>query len=60
MNRFGPAQVAFLSVRMTGYLKIVFLKCLLTIFNKIWESGDFPKSWKEATIIPIPKPGKDQ
>jgi hypothetical protein len=24
-------------------------KCLLPIFNKIWESGNFLKSWKEAT-----------
>ena len=23
----------------------------------IWETGNVPKSWKEATIIPIPKPG---
>ena len=28
-------------------------------FNDIWETGNVPKSWKEATIIPIPKPGKD-
>ena len=27
--------------------------------NDIWETGNVPKSWKEATIIPIPKPGKD-
>ena len=28
-------------------------------FDDIWETGNVPKSWKEATIIPIPKPGKD-
>ena len=27
--------------------------------NDIWEIGNVPKSWKEATIIPIPKPGQD-
>ena len=27
--------------------------------NDIWETGNVPKSWKEATIIPIPKHGKD-
>ena len=32
---------------------------LLSIFNQIWKSGVLPHSWKEATIIPIPKPGKD-
>jgi potassium voltage-gated channel Eag-related subfamily H protein 8 len=31
----------------------------LSIFNNIWKSCNFPKSWKEAIIIPIPKPGKD-
>ena len=35
------------------------LSVLLKTFNDIWETGDVPKSWKEATIIPIPKPGKD-
>ena len=32
------------------------LDCLLTIFNDIWISS---KSWKIATIIPIPKPGRN-
>ncbi|WP_419608713.1 RNA-directed DNA polymerase, partial [Thiolapillus sp.] len=32
---------------------------LLTVFNSIWESGIFPPSWREATIVAIPKPGKD-
>ena len=32
---------------------------LLNIFNNIWESGDFPEHWREATVIAIPKPGKD-
>ena len=35
------------------------LKTLLAIFNDIWETGKFPESWELATIIPIPKPGKD-
>lgn len=35
------------------------LKILLNIFNHIWLSGHFPPSWHEATVIPIPKPGKD-
>ena len=25
----------------------------------MWETGTFPESWELATIIPIPKPGKD-
>ena len=35
------------------------LKTLLNIFNNIWETGQLPKDWTYATIIPIPKPGKD-
>ncbi|WP_144077945.1 hypothetical protein, partial [Solemya velum gill symbiont] len=35
------------------------LDLLLDIFNYIWTSGSLPSSWKEATVIPIAKPGKD-
>ena len=35
------------------------LDFLLQVYNEVWVSGKFPTSWKEATIIPIPKPGKD-
>ena len=31
----------------------------LQAFNEVWVSGKFPTSWKQATIIPIPKHGKD-
>ena len=29
------------------------------VLCEVWVSGKFPTSWKQATIIPIPKPGKD-
>ena len=35
------------------------MSLLLDIYNYIWQSGDFPQYWSEATVIPIPKPGKD-
>ena len=35
------------------------LETLLNIFNYIWTTGKFPEDWTYATIIPIPKPGKD-
>ena len=35
------------------------IKLLLDIFNNIWENQLFPDTWRQATIIPIPKPGKD-
>jgi len=35
------------------------LEVLLDIYNEIWNSGDFPSQWREASIIPIPKAGKN-
>ena len=35
------------------------LETLLNIFNYIWTTGKFQDDWQYATIIPIPKPGKD-
>ena len=51
-----------LMIFITRFLKHIpdsSLSVLLKTFNDIWETGNIPKSWKEATIIPIPKPGKD-
>ncbi|GFO50013.1 RNA-directed DNA polymerase from mobile element jockey [Plakobranchus ocellatus] len=36
-----------------------FLRHLLKLFNNIWTTGDIPPSWREALVVPIPKPGKD-
>ena len=33
---------------------------ILDIFSDIWVSGEIPVCWKEATVIPIPKPGRLQ
>ena len=35
------------------------LHILLQVYNQILVSGDFPSAWREALIIPLPKPGKD-
>ena len=32
---------------------------LLNIFNSSWENAILPIGWKEADILPFPKPGKD-
>src|SRR5207253_5644723 len=32
---------------------------LLSLYNRIWTEGVIPRDWKEATVLPILKPGKD-
>ena len=44
---------------MLKHLPDISLETLLNIFNYIWTTGKFPDDWQYATIIPIPKPGKD-
>ena len=43
---------------MLRHLPAVALEALLAVFNSLWESGVLPDAWREATIIPILKPGK--
>jgi ribonuclease HI len=52
----GPDNVHY---QMLKHLPEPALESLLNIFNNIWITGEFPPPWCEATIIPIPKPGKD-
>ena len=35
------------------------LSYILEIFNLVWDECCFHDKWRIATIIPIPKPGKD-
>lgn len=35
------------------------LEVILCLFNKIWNAGRLPPSWKHGVIVPIGKPGKD-
>ena len=32
---------------------------LLQFYNHLWSRRKFPKSWRHAIVIPVPKPGKD-
>ena len=52
----GPDKVHY---QMSKHLPLTAQFTLLNIFNKIWTYGFFPTSWHKATIIPLPKPGKD-
>ena len=35
------------------------ISLILRLYNKILQEGHYPKRWKTAIIIPIPKPNKD-
>lgn len=34
------------------------LECLVQVYNAIWSSGNIPKAWTSAVILPILKPWK--
>lgn len=44
---------------MLRHLKDGALRKILELYNRVWEEGRLPKTWKEAIIIPIRKQGKD-
>ena len=52
----GPDDIHYQIIK---HLPDISLYALLDLFNDIWDDGVFPPGWREATIIPIPKPGKD-
>ena len=52
----GPDEIHY---QMRKHLPENSLETLLNIFNYVWTTGKFPKDWQYATIIPIPKHGKD-
>ena len=52
----GPDEIHYEYLKQLPSCSLDFL---LQVFNEVWVSGKFPTSWKQATIIPIPKPGKD-
>ena len=52
----GPDNIHY---RLLKNLPNDTLTFLLNIINEYWDSQTFPESWKEALLLPIPKPGKD-
>ena len=49
----GPNEIHY------EFLRQLPSKSLLTALNDIWKNSKLPEWWKLATIIPIPKPGKN-
>jgi ribonuclease HI len=52
----GPDDIHY---QILKHLPEVSLEALLHAFNDVWINNSFPDSWRQAIIIPIPKPGKD-
>ena len=53
----GPDSIYY---KFLNHLPSTSLDALLDIFNHVFVTGDFPPSWREACVIPVPKPGKDR
>ncbi|GFW74714.1 probable RNA-directed DNA polymerase from transposon X-element [Trichonephila clavipes] len=51
----GPDGITY---TMLHHLHPNSLANILFLFNRVWKEHCFPSSWKEATVIPILKPGK--
>ena len=52
----GPDQIHY---QLLKHLPISCLFVLLDLLNDVWEGGEFPPAWRDAIVVPIPKPGKD-
>lgn len=53
----GPDNIPIDFIR---HLPIQGINLILKIFNKLYLTNKFPKKWKKATIIPIPKSSNNQ
>ena len=53
----GPDGI---SNEMLRHLGPIARSALLHLFNLSWETGMVPREWRAATVIPIPKNGKDK
>ena len=52
----GPGDIHYMILKR---LPSESISVLCHIFNHFWQEDSFPSSWREALIIPVPKPNKD-
>ena len=53
----GPDEIHY---QFLKHLPDVSIELLLLLLNNLWQSQDFPYGWREATVISVPKPGRDR
>ena len=52
----GPDEIHYKFIKQ---LPQESLQYFLNTFNNICINGEFPKIWKQMSVIPVPKPNKD-
>ena len=52
----GPDSIHYCFLK---HLPVSVQAIVVDLFNRVWIEGSFPAPWRLATVIPIPKPGKD-
>ena len=57
-NKSAPGEDR-INFEMIDHLSEKAKTYLLKLYNNLWKKGECIKEWKTATVIPIPKPGKD-
>lgn len=44
---------------MMAHLSDTAMGKVLDLYNKVWQEGKLPGSWKQVVGVPLRKPGKD-
>jgi Reverse transcriptase (RNA-dependent DNA polymerase) len=52
----GPDEIEYELIKQLSWKS---KQKILAAFNQIWTTGTFPEEWRNATVIAVPKPGKD-
>lgn len=59
-SKIGAPGIDTISNDMLKNLTPETKETLLKLYNKLWNENTYPESWKEAVIVPIPKPNKNR
>lgn len=53
----GPDDIPYIFLHNLPLSALIYI---LHIYNKIWNCGRLPKTWKQSLVVPILKPGNDK